>query len=632
MAGRVASCPNCGGGVEFRAGTSLLSVCPYCSSTVARVGGDITHLEVTGRVAPLAEIGSPLRVGTRGSFRRRGFVLLGRAQYDFGAGPWNEWYASFDDGRWGWVAEAEGRIVVSFEAPTDDLPLFSAAEVGSHLWLNEHRFTVVERREAELVSAEGELPFPVRPDAPVRYADLEGPGRTFATIDYGDGEQPHHLFLGETLDYREVFDASDLRAPQPAPAAAAVGLNCPNCGAGVELQVPDRALRVTCGRCDSLLDCSKGTELFLMQSARPPPSPAKVALGSTGELQGQRYVVLGHLIRSVTVEGVRYAWEEYLLHSPSVGYRWLVDANGHWTFVEPLNAGEVVEMAKAVRLGRESYRHFTSGAARVDALRGEFYWKVQVGETVTTADYVRPPHVISKERSLDEINWSRGTYVAPETVRGAFRVRGRWPEPRGVAPAQPNQHRESFKRMLRAAGILTGALVVLALGIALFQGGGKVVDASFSVNPSQKPVVTTEPFELTGAGNLQIRATAPVDNSWIYLGGQLVHLATDEVTHFGVEVSFYHGVSGGERWSEGGRSRTVYLGSVLPGRYLLRLRPEGPPNADRTMDVRVEATSRVFLASHAVVVLVLLWLLPLLKGAMYLGFEKRRWAESDHAE
>src|SRR5205814_3737913 len=63
VAGRVANCPNCGGAVTFKADTSLLAVCPYCSSAVARTGGDVGQLEVLGKVAPLADLASPLSLG-----------------------------------------------------------------------------------------------------------------------------------------------------------------------------------------------------------------------------------------------------------------------------------------------------------------------------------------------------------------------------------------------------------------------------------------------------------------------------------------------------------------------------------------------------------------------------------------
>src|SRR5688572_17405935 len=104
---RVANCPNCGGQVEFKAGSSLLTVCPYCSSAVARIGGDVGELEILGQVAPLAELGSPLALGMPGKHRGKGFILVGLVQLDHGTGPWNEWYAAFDDGSFAWIAEAQ---------------------------------------------------------------------------------------------------------------------------------------------------------------------------------------------------------------------------------------------------------------------------------------------------------------------------------------------------------------------------------------------------------------------------------------------------------------------------------------------------------------------------------------------
>lgn len=632
MAGRVANCPNCGGSVEFKAGTSLLTVCPYCSSAVARAGGDITRLEILGQVAPLAEVGSPLQVGTRGKLGGSTFTLLGRAQYDFGAGPWNEWYASFDDGRWGWVAEAQGQVWVTFEKKAEDLPTFDAATPGRHLWIGSDRFTIAERRDASLVSAEGELPFPTAPGSSFRYCDLHGPQRAVGTLDFGNGSEVEHLFVGEAGTYRDVFGAGIEDAFRQVRAELAVGLNCPNCGAGIELRVPDSAQRVTCGRCDSVLDCSEGNQLFLLQSQKRSPRDTFLPLGATGELFDERYTVLGQLERSVQYEGIFYYWEEYLLHAPAVGFRWLVLENGHWNFVEPAAAGGVLELGGTVRYRSVDYKHFSSAMARVESLRGEFYWKVEVGETVSAHTFVKPPYVLSKEASASEINWSQGQYVEPEMVWAAFGKKVRLPRPKGVSPAQPNPHRKKVRSMVRAGAWLSALLLLVGVGSSFTQPGHTVVDATFPIEPeSSKTWVSTEPFTLAGRGNMGISATAPVSNSWLYLHGQLVHVRTNEIVPFGVEVSYYHGRSGGESWSEGSRRRTVFLGELLPGEYVMKLRPEWARGSPPSPSVRLVARSRVFLWSHLLMALFLLWILPGIATVQYLGFEKRRWAESDHA-
>ncbi len=38
--------------------------------------------------------------------------------------------------------------------------------------------------------------------------------------------------------------------------------------------------------------------------------------------------------RRVRYYGVDYEWSETLLWSPFLGYRWLLEYNGHWTLLE----------------------------------------------------------------------------------------------------------------------------------------------------------------------------------------------------------------------------------------------------------------------------------------------------------
>ncbi|MEL6184076.1 MAG: DUF4178 domain-containing protein, partial [Myxococcota bacterium] len=338
---RVVSCPNCGGTVEFKAGSSLLSVCPYCSSAVARLGDDVGELEILGKVAPLIDLGSPLSLGTFGRWGNLGFRLVGHAQYDHGAGPWNEWYATFDDGRWGWLAEAQGRVYITFGQDVPGLPRWGELQVGGSFAVGKHTLVATEKKVATFLGAEGEMPFAAAPGSETRYVDAEGENHMFATLDY-EGETAERIFVGQELDYDQLFDRSVLRDVAPAEAAAAVGLNCPNCGAGIELRAPDEAQRVTCGNCDSLLDASKGNELFLLSSAMPRVPEPLVPLGGEGKLEGIRWTVYGQLVKSVEAWGEKYVWTEYLLHQRSAGFRWLVESEGHWSFVEPVSAGQVV--------------------------------------------------------------------------------------------------------------------------------------------------------------------------------------------------------------------------------------------------------------------------------------------------
>src|SRR5580704_15641858 len=130
------NCPGCGAQVVFKIPGSVVTVCEYCKSVVAR--GD-RAIEDLGKVADLADTQSPLQLGLKGAYQGAWFELTGRAQLGHEAGSmWDEWYAAFSDGRWGWLAEAQGRFYMTFQQSlppeitipaVEDLGLGQAVEV-----------------------------------------------------------------------------------------------------------------------------------------------------------------------------------------------------------------------------------------------------------------------------------------------------------------------------------------------------------------------------------------------------------------------------------------------------------------------------------------------------------------------
>lgn len=621
MSSRVANCPNCGGQVEFRAGTSLITVCPYCSSMVARRGDDVGELEITGQVAPLIDLGSPLSLGLAGRDGRLGFSLIGRAQLDWGNGPWNEWYASFDDGSWGWIAEAQGKVYLTRPTDAADLPRFHQARVGLRFQVQRTTLVVTERRKARLVAAEGELPFHAVPGSSYGYVDAEGGDGAFATIDYGDGDDAPTLFLGKEANYRDLFGPG-IMAERQAGRAQGEALNCPNCAAPVELRSPETAQRLTCSSCDALLDCERGSKLEVLEQARQKRVQPVIPLGSKGQLRGREVTVYGVLVRSVHVEGVRYPWEEYLLKDEGDGaFRWLVIAEGHYSFVSPVSAGEVNERQHTASCRGRSFRFFQGGTARVDALSGEFYWKVSRNELAGTADYVSPPLMLSKEENDEEVVWSLGEYLSPEEVQAAFRLKTKLPRPRGIAPHQPNPTElgpvAKLGLILSVVFLLVGGLLWLASDKALVLTYSHAITESGNstsvFNRGQQFI--TEPFELPRRSNLEIRLTGLGMQSFLFLDGGLVATDRSEAIPFGARAELVeHGV------------RKVYLGEVPAGTYVIRASPEwtGPPPTGLTLEVR----RNVFRPTHLLLVLVLLWAFPLLLVFQRMSFEKQRWANA----
>ena len=66
-----------------------------------------------GKVADLIPTGSRIALGSHGVIGQLAFDVIGRLQYQWEQGVWDEWYVAFADGRWAWLAEAQGRFYVT---------------------------------------------------------------------------------------------------------------------------------------------------------------------------------------------------------------------------------------------------------------------------------------------------------------------------------------------------------------------------------------------------------------------------------------------------------------------------------------------------------------------------------------
>lgn len=642
-------CPSCGSPVEFRFDDSFVRVCGACRSAIARTDRGIDTL---GQFADLAPAASGVRLSAIGRWQGQGFTLMGRAEYAHPAGGgWEEWYLKLADGRWAWLSHAHGTWALTFRSTqARALPAFEHASPGMSLTLGGGgagaQLTVGERSTAQLVGAEGELPFLLQPGASGRFVDASDEKGRFATIDYGppaNAEAPT-LYLGRRTSLAEL----ELGVAEPdeghssaAPQRAGERLGCPNCGGGIVLRVPERSSCVTCSYCGSLLDC-EGPLAILAKSDAVPQAPFDLELGAVGTFEGTAYTVTGRLRRRANYPGGFVEWDEYLLYAREPGYRWLVCAEGHYSFVTPLDPGAVEERERRALYRGRSFLLFDRGSAEVVGVWGEFYWKVQVGESVATADYVAPPAMLSRESTADELHWSLGIYQDLEAVRRAFGATALRDERRGVAPHQPFRHRH----WRRIAGGLALALIVGALlrGLASdelpvyaghFQLGAAgasddTVGAGQRSGPSRPPYVFfTPPFELRGRRNVEVELSLPLRNDWAFVVVDLVHEASGELRTYGTELSYYSGVAGGERWSEGSRLGTHVFGAGQAGSHVLRLEVQTPLPSRQTLKVAV--TEDVFAARQLGWALLLLGVPSGLLLLMHYLFERWRWSESDFA-
>jgi hypothetical protein len=409
-------------------------------------------------------------------------------------------------------------------------------------------------------------------------------------------------------------------------------LACPNCGAPLTVRSMGRAISIVCGHCHSILD-AKDPQLRILQrfEAAMEDDVPLIPLGTRGKWRGADYEAIGFQVRSMDADGLTYTWREYLLFNPYKGFRYLTEYNGHWNDCSVVTALPEAQGDSIKYLGKK-YKHFQTCYARTTFVVGEFPWQISVNTgTIAVTDYIAPPYVLSSETTGCETTWTLGEYVNGADIWKAFGLPGVAPTPLGVFENQPSALRVSAGRIWFAfAGLATAIFVIFTLN-QLFARQDQVFREFYRFSPSstEASFVTSE-FELKGrTADVEIRTDADVSNQWIYLNYALIDEDTGQAYDFGREVSYYTGVDSDGGWQEGSRHDRVVLPSIPPGRYYLRVEPEGDANLG-SIGYTVTVTRDVPVLGIYFLAWSIILLPALLISWRTYNFEQMRWAESGH--
>lgn len=214
------NCPSCAAEVVFQSNISVYAVCKYCNSMIVRRDVDV---ESIGTMAALPDDMSPLQIGTGGYYNGLRFTIIGRMKMSWYDGAWNEWFLYSDDGRRGWLAEAQGSYGICFELDETMYPNYDEVfdyknknsekqrtleetlarqKVGYYVTLNNKRFKVVDSKYVICVGSEGELPFAAPKGRKTLTIDLVSCSGEFASIEVMGDKQ--RIYMGNYVEWDEL--------------------------------------------------------------------------------------------------------------------------------------------------------------------------------------------------------------------------------------------------------------------------------------------------------------------------------------------------------------------------------------------------------------------------------------------
>ncbi len=632
-------CPSCGGTVAFQSSIAISAVCPYCQSLIVRRDVDV---EAIGKVAQLPPDLSPLQIGTTGEFENQGFTLVGRLRLAYEEGSWNEWFALFSDGRYGWVAEAQGIFMVSFAVtPPAGFPRYrDGLKLGQFIHLENRPFKVTDQKEVNCVGTEGELPFIATEGRKAWSVDCTGVNQWFANVEYA--EDGMRLFAGRYMQFKQL-NFNNLRPvpgwsddPTLRERNKTTSVQCPQCAGTVTIRAAGFTMSAACSSCGSLIDTATPSVELIRKAKLGQKIEPEIPLGRRGMLFGTIYEVIGFQ----QVRDAYSGWSEYLLFNPWEGFAWLVTYNGHWSFIRRLFENPEVNRSilgsnEYVNFRGRHHRLFAQGDVSTMYVLGEFYWKVAIGNPTKVSDYVDPPYILSCESyaRLGEETWSEGEYIQREVLEQTFAVAGPLRESFGVYLNEPNPYKAKLRQIRWYAPILAALLVFIQIISCQHAAKKQVFAADYEYRAGMtNPVVITEPFDIGGNQKqaVEFGMNAPVNNNWIELDVDLVDANTQNVVaSFEQGIEYYSGYDDGP-WSEGSNHESRMVPSVPPGRYYLVI-DAFADTAIPQMPFRITVIRDVAVWSNFLVALILVLFYPIYLALRAHAFERARWMESDYS-
>ena len=467
-----AACPNCGAPVDFASAASASAVCGFCRSTLVREGDALRRI---GLSAELFDDHSPLQLGARGARQGVSFTLVGRLQYGYEGGTWNEWHALFDNQRSAWLSEDNGAYVIAFDGPLQgDAPALEGLRAGQQVVADGRAWGVASVTRARLLAAQGELPAPPRLEGEFTVVDLRNSAGEVATL---DGSDPARVqwSVGRSVALSELALTGLKEDSEKTLSGRSV--ECPSCGAALAVTLATTQ-SLSCHQCDAVVDLGAGVggalAHYAQNNAGTQGAEPQIPLGSVSkvgalELGGvpAAWQVVGYQERCDipdSSEDETTFWREYLLFNRTQGFAFLVDSNEGWSWAKPLTGapsgrGDAVKWQGATFTKRWAY------GARVTWVQGEFYWRVKQGERAHVTDYEGTGRAddrrLSREQSGDEVTWSAGKTLTAEQVAAAFDIapEARAALQRDAMPADFGSHRMALVLM---AAFLILVLIVLA--------------------------------------------------------------------------------------------------------------------------------------------------------------------------
>lgn len=372
-------------------------------------------------------------------------------------------------------------------------------------------------------------------------------------------------------------------------------LNCPSCGGALEVKAAGYSISVACRYCGALLDVAD-PDVKLITQYHEILDDLPLPLGSRGALFDVEWEVIGALKRS----DADTSWHELLLFNPYAGYRWLVRSDDGWQYGsmladQPVDTGrtqydgdEEIDQPICEWRDQDYVRDYEPQQTTTDRVVGEFYWRVEVGDTVSACTYSRGDEVLSIEASQDEVNWTQLVPLDGDDVTSAFSPQqgpsgkparrvggGGRKRAKGASSGygervfgrKEGSGRGDLSMMLFMATVAAILILAIMIGFGMrssfFEGTATVVVDAPEKTVTLGSLTASRPQQFV---TISTRSSA-FDNRWVDIDYSLVDRSTQRSIDAYAVVERYSGYDSDGSWSEGSGAAKTLVAEVPRGTY-----------------------------------------------------------------
>ena len=563
-------------------------VCGSCGIVVYREG----ELLKAGKEAILASPMSDVEVGATGRVLGRKMRVFGRIRLEHDRGLWDEWFVEDERGNPAWLVEEEGGYTL--ERPlTEPLPEGIAEASGGDVFtLDGVKFQVDDLGEGTVVGGEGQLPRGFEPGASFRYLDLsEVGGRGRLSVEFFDGETL--AFSGRTVPRKKVEFPKRRRSAEEVVAGSK--MSCLGCGASIDVRaLPDPAKTLTCTYCGTVHSRDEIHQDWSEIGKNGERVPLHLELGAKGHFRGREFEVIGRMAYDER-ELDDGRWTEML---PGSCEYVLLDDEGNCSTIEVTNEGVVwlreedkLPQQNLVALlgwgdpythGERTYRMYERGCAQLTYVDGALPWVAKLGDLSQFVDLVDMPFIfddripqrlsvewVATKKGANEIQAFVGTDLDPDVLVRQFGAKKTPKVRRRILKAYQSS---PFLAQFSLSWLMVGLVCLLGSCVMVGSTGSSTI-AGVGLAYKGKPIdAFSEPFTLDDGQLVRLDLDTSANNSWLWAEIDLVDAGSrSSVGFIASEVSYYHGGSGEDAWSEGRRGYSRFFKVDTGGDYRLRL-------------------------------------------------------------